>query len=435
MKRFFACLTSAAMMLSFGGLLPETLPAAVFAEQADGTEAEEGLTYDEETATLTLSGEISGRELTAFVRNVTNPVRHIVAAEGTVFPENASWLFESTEAQGSLFAEVETADFSKADTSKTTNMAGMFHYCLKLQKVDLSGFDTSNVIDFQHMFGMCESLTELDLSSFDTANAEIMEYMFWGDDKLETIYVSDQWSMEKVVYSTFMFIFDMALTGGNGTVFDESKDDGTYARIDTADAPGYFTRKQPEPVETTTTTIETTTTTETTSTTTETTTTETTTPTTTTTTTPTTTPTTTRPTTGPGSTSTTTTPTTTRPTTGPDSTTTTTTTPTTRPTTGPGSTTTVEQTTTVTQETTTEPTVTEPNETETLTGDVSGDGVIDTADAMLLARFLKFIVSDLPNPDAADVDGDGAVASADAMILMRYVNGWKGYDVYFKAKS
>ena len=87
------------------------------------------------------------------------------------------------------------------------------------------------------------------------------------------------------------------------------------------------------------------------------------------------------------------------------------------------------------QETTTEPTVTEPNETETLTGDVSGDGVIDTADAMLLARFLNFMVSDLPNPDAADVDGDGAVTIADAMILMRYVNGWKGYDVYFKAKS
>ena len=208
MKRFFACLTSAAMMLSFGGLLPETLPAVVFAEQEDGTEAEEGLTYDEETATLTLSGEISGRELTAFVRNVTNPVRHIVAAEGAVFPENASWLFENTKAQGSLFAELETADFSKADTSKTTNMAGMFHDCVKLQKVDLSGFDTSNVIDFQHMFGMCESLTELDLSSFDTANAEIMEYMFWGDDKLETIYVSDQWSMEKVTRSTSMFICD-----------------------------------------------------------------------------------------------------------------------------------------------------------------------------------------------------------------------------------
>ena len=302
MKRFFACLTSAAMMLSFGGLLPETLPAAVFAEQEDGTAAEQ-YSYDEETATLTLSGEISMMEISAFVRDVTNPVRHIVAAEGTVFPENASWLFDSTNAQGSLFAELETADLSKADTSKTTNMAGMFHDCVKLQKVDLSGFDTSNVKDFQNMFGMCESLTELDLSMFDTSNATDMRQMFWGDDKLETIYVSDQWSMEKVVYSSFMFIFDMALTGGNGTVFDENKIDGEYARIDTADAPGYFTRKQPEPVETTTTTIETTTTT----TETTTTTTETTTTTTKTTTTETTTPTTTRPTTGPGSTTTTTT--------------------------------------------------------------------------------------------------------------------------------
>ena len=61
--------------------------------------------------------------------------------------------------------------------------------------------------------------------------------------------------------------------------------------------------------------------------------------------------------------------------------------------------------------------------------------MIDTADAMLLARFLSRMIDSLPDPDAADVDGDGAVTIADAMILMRYVNGWKGYDVYFKAKS
>ena len=38
-----------------------------------------------------------------------------------------------------------------------------------------------------------------------------------------------------------MFLHFTNLVGGNGTTYDASHIDTTYARIDTADTPGYFT--------------------------------------------------------------------------------------------------------------------------------------------------------------------------------------------------
>ena len=34
--------------------------------------------------------------------------------------------------------------------------------------------------------------------------------------------------------------------------------------------------------------------------------------------------------------------------------------------------------------------------------------------------------------DPADIDGDGRITIRDALILARYVNGWEGYEQYFK---
>ena len=40
-----------------------------------------------------------------------------------------------------------------------------------------------------------------------------------------------------------MFYNCSKLVGGNGTVYDSSNTDATYARIDTAENPGYLTKK------------------------------------------------------------------------------------------------------------------------------------------------------------------------------------------------
>lgn len=48
--------------------------------------------------------------------------------------------------------ELTSLDLSNFDTSKATNMAGMFEEVFKMQTLDLSSFDTSNVQDCRNMF-------------------------------------------------------------------------------------------------------------------------------------------------------------------------------------------------------------------------------------------------------------------------------------------
>lgn len=68
--------------------------------------------------------------------------------------------------------------------------------------------------------------------------------MFHGCRKLSTIYVSDLWSMANVTESKMMFNGCTSLVGSNGTGYNISYVDKTYARIDGGpSAPGYLTKK------------------------------------------------------------------------------------------------------------------------------------------------------------------------------------------------
>ena len=69
--------------------------------------------------------------------------------------------------------------FKDVDTSKITDMTGMFSNCKALTSLDLSGFNTSNVTDMDDMFSHCNALTSLDLSGFNTSNVTNMDVMFY----------------------------------------------------------------------------------------------------------------------------------------------------------------------------------------------------------------------------------------------------------------
>ncbi|MBO4562811.1 MAG: S8 family serine peptidase [Clostridia bacterium] len=59
-----------------------------------------------------------------------------------------------------------------------------------------------------------------------------------------------------------------------------------------------------------------------------------------------------------------------------------------------------------------------------LLGDVNGDGVVDSADALLTLRYAMGIVGEASLiVEAADIDGDGAVTSADALMILRRALG------------
>ena len=75
-------------------------------------------------------------------------------------------------------SSLTSIDLTYLDTSKVTNMMGMFLGCINLTELDLSNFDTSKVTNMSGMFAGCSNLTELDLSKFDTSKVTNMEEMF-----------------------------------------------------------------------------------------------------------------------------------------------------------------------------------------------------------------------------------------------------------------
>ena len=125
------------------------------------------------------------------------------------------------------------------DTSKVKNMSNMFSGS-EATTLDVSNFDTSNVTYMDFMFFRSEA-TLLDLSSFDTSKVTNMSYMF-ASSNLKAIYVSDRFNTDAVNNSASMFKDCTFLVGESGTVYDSSKIDKTYARIDGGTSnPGYFT--------------------------------------------------------------------------------------------------------------------------------------------------------------------------------------------------
>ncbi|MBR3569778.1 MAG: BspA family leucine-rich repeat surface protein [Oscillibacter sp.] len=134
-------------------------------------------------------------------------------------------------------------DVSDFNTANVAYMGHMFYRCSGLAELDVSNFDTAKVTELSGMFAECSGLTMLDVSNFDTANATI-GIMFYGCSELNTIYASDKFVTNRTEWSDNMFSGCISLVGGNGTTYNDSHADYTYARIDGgASNPGYFTAK------------------------------------------------------------------------------------------------------------------------------------------------------------------------------------------------
>jgi len=139
---------------------------------------------------------------------------------------------------------LKSLNLSGFDTKNVTKMNSMFYYCQALETLDLTGFDTSNVTDMNCMFYRCDELTAVDLSTFTFEKIKNTSYMFYETKKLKTIYVKDGTDLStsaSITSSSNMFKDCISLKGGKGTVFDSSKTDKTYARVNTSDDDGYFT--------------------------------------------------------------------------------------------------------------------------------------------------------------------------------------------------
>ena len=174
--------------------------------------------------------------------------------------------------------DLATLNLSNFDTSKVTDMRSMFSGMRDLATLNLSGFNTSNVTNMSQMFARMSNLTTLDLSSFDTSQVTNMGFMFYsmtnlvtldlsnfntskvtnmndmfslwyGDrpkDKLEKIYVNNDFDTTNLTDFSEMFENRKKLRGGNGSFLtNPSTADKSWLRIDDPanGRPGYFTRK------------------------------------------------------------------------------------------------------------------------------------------------------------------------------------------------
>ena len=147
-------------------------------------------------------------------------------------------------------SNLTTLNLSNFDTSKVTDMNNMFRNMSSITSLDLSHFDTSKVTDMENMFSNMSNLTSLDLSNFDTSQVTDMNGLFGLrdvdklNDKLETIYVNNDFNTAKVINFSAMFENRMKLRGGNGS-FSAAPGaaDLTWLRVDRPGVQGYFTRK------------------------------------------------------------------------------------------------------------------------------------------------------------------------------------------------
>ncbi len=193
---------------------------------------------------------------------------YIATKNGKVYLTNGALLFE-------YMINLKSVDLANMYTDEVTDMSGMFAGCLSLESIDasnfntlnvtnmngmfdgyggvlgvskvkninVSSFDTSNVTNMSYMFENLRSLTTLDISNFNTSKVTNMSEMFYSLDNLTTIYASNNFTTSAVTNSDLMFTGSSKLVGGNGTKYNSSYEDKTYARIDTSSTPGYFTLK------------------------------------------------------------------------------------------------------------------------------------------------------------------------------------------------
>ena len=118
--------------------------------------------------------------------------------------------------------EIIEIDVSKIDTSKVSDLSGMFRNCINLKSINFGNMNTSSVENMQYMFEECSSLTSIDLSNFDTSKVKNMAYMFHYCINLQTLNFGNI-NTSSIENMQYMFRGCSSLISLNLSNFDTSK--------------------------------------------------------------------------------------------------------------------------------------------------------------------------------------------------------------------
>ena len=128
------------------------------------------------------------------------------------------------------------------NTANMHDMSYMFDGLASLTELDITNFQTWNVTSMEQMFYNCSKLTELDLTHFNFDKVTSVKKMFEDCKALKTIKCNIDLSGRTELTGNDLFSFCTSLVGGQGTAYQGSKTDISYARSDGGTArPGYFT--------------------------------------------------------------------------------------------------------------------------------------------------------------------------------------------------
>ena len=147
--------------------------------------------------------------------SVDSITENIEVVDGGIRPVSTAYLF------GDEYAYTTAVDVVKLDTSRVTDMAGMFGGCNSLKSLDLSSWDVSNVTDMHNMFFGCVSLTSLDISSWNTSSVTNMREMFYYCSSLTSLDLSS-WNTSSVTSMRTTFSSCSSLTNLNLASWDTS---------------------------------------------------------------------------------------------------------------------------------------------------------------------------------------------------------------------
>ena len=128
-------------------------------------------------------------------------------------------------------------DVTNFNTAKVTTMFGMFNGCSNLVKLDVTHFNTAKVTAMNSMFSGCSNLAKLDVTHFNTANVTNMWSMFSDCGSLTTIYVSDDFVIDKITNKTYSLFFGCIKLKG-ATEYNKNNTNYRFANYKT----GYFTK-------------------------------------------------------------------------------------------------------------------------------------------------------------------------------------------------
>ena len=176
--------------------------------------------------------EAKDNSIIAYYNSSANAI-YIRSQDQITAPQYANGLFGG----GGIDNYSKTCIQSSSSTpgSTATNALGL------LQTLDISELDTSQTTYMFGMFSGLSHVSSLDISNFDFSNVTSTNSMFRCNTSLTTIYAPSNLNLSNISNTADMFTGDTNLIGGNGTTYNSSYTDGTYARTDASGAPGYFT--------------------------------------------------------------------------------------------------------------------------------------------------------------------------------------------------